>query len=59
MEIIVVIKMVVIILNFIVAFLNFVTYVETGDNRDFFGTIAWVAASIAWCAGLYYDIYGA
>ena len=59
MEIIVVIKVIVIIFNFIVAFLNFATYVETGDNRDFFGTIAWVAAGIAWCAGLAYDVYGA
>jgi len=46
------IKLFVIFFNFLVAYLNWKVYTKTNDNRDFWASIAWVFAGLAWCAGL-------
>ena len=46
-------KILIALFNFIVAALNFKTYLKTKEARDFWATIAWLAACANWASSFF------
>lgn len=47
-----VLRIFIVFFNFLVAGLNWETYLKSSESRDFWATMAWLGAGLAWCLNI-------